>query len=296
MDKEVKREALRQYFRFFRAWFLAAGILLAVCAGLAIARNSKTRGNTAAPEERVYDYADVLTDEEEGKLRSQIEKAQERLKMDIVIVTFCESVEGVEARESRVLGDYELSTLHWEYNMQSLADDFWDRNGYGYNQSFEGDGVLLLHNWYPGQNGEHLSTSGKAMKKLKNISRIDKILYKVDDYYASDPYRAYSEFIKEAEAQLGRGPIPLFVVLLAPILAAVVFRFANLSQNPAEDTAPAMAYVMNGSPVLNSQQDLFLRKHVSTRHIDRSSGGGGSGGGSHRSSSGASHGGGSHRH
>ncbi len=301
MDKELKREALRQYIRFFRVWFVAAGLFAAVGIGLAVSRNVRPRGNEGAPAERVYDYADVLTDGEEEKLRNQIEKAQKRLRMDIVIVTFRESVEGADVLGSRVMKEYELPYTRWEDNMQALADDFWDRNGYGYNRSYEGDGILLLHNWYPGQNGEHLSTSGKAMKKLADIDRLDEILYQVDNYYAADPCRAYSEFIKEAERQLGRTPIPWFIVVVVPVLIAVVFASSCQSQNSEKYAVSPKAYITDGKPVINGQTDAFLHKHVSSRHIQRDSGGGSSrggssGGGSHRSSSGASHGGTSHRH
>ena len=299
MEREVKKEALRQYVKFFWVWFLAAGISVVII-GLVLVGKFSTRGNDNAPEERVYDYADVLTDDEEEKLRSQIEKAQKRLRMDIVIVTVREPMEGGDASGRYVLEDYQLRYTNWEYNMQSLADDFWDQNQYGYNQGWEGDGILLLHNWYPGQNGEHLSTSGKAIRKL-GAGRIDQILNKVDEFYETDPYRAYSAFIEEAERQLGRAPLPWFIVIAAPILIAGIFAAGNMSRNPERNAVPARAYVANNDkPVVNGQQDVFLRKSVSTRHIESSSSGGsrssGSSGGSHHSSSGASHGGGSHRH
>ena len=314
MEDEFRREARRQYLRYFSVWFIIVGALLLVfltAKGVNVAVNhlrenagSAERTNMEAPAERVYDYADVLTAQEEESLRAQIAQAERRLRMDIVIVTIDQSVEGWEAME-----EYGYRSEYWEDNMEDLADDFWDENKYGYDQSFEGDGALLLHNWYPGQNGEHISTSGRAEWELGD-RELDEILYEVDRYYEKDPYKAYSEYVEALEYWLeagsgNRGSFPFSwgVVLFVPLVAALIYALANLGQSKAKNTVTATTYVAGGKPQMNSQQDNFIRKSVSTRHIERSSGssqhsGGGhsGGGGHHHSSSGASHGGRSHRH
>ena len=294
-----------QYLKHFRVLFIIIGVLLTIfLAEIAIVtmKNNRPRGNIGAPRERVYDYANVLTNEEEERLRSQIAGAEKRIRMDIVIVTIDQSVEGWDAAEL-----YGYNSPYWEVNMEAIADDFWDDNGYGYNKSFEGDGVLLLHNWYPGQNGEHLSTSGKAEREL-NTYEIDRILNRVDRYYENNPYKAYSEFIDVLESELhqrGRAPLPWLLVILVPIIVTIGYSRTNMSQYKQKDTTPVNAYVLGGNPIMKGQRDEFIRKSVTSRRIETSSGGGGSrgghsggggGGGHHHSSSGASHGGGSHRH
>ena len=154
--------ARRQYLHFFRFWFIAIGILALACVIMKIAQKDVPRANHEAPAERVYDYADVLTDSEEADLREYIARMEKRHHIDIVLVTISQSVEGRAAMEQ-----YGLRSTDWEQNMQDLADDFWDENKYGYNKGFEGDGVLLLHNWYEGQNGEHLSTSGRILRGIR---------------------------------------------------------------------------------------------------------------------------------
>lgn len=299
MGNDYKKEARKEYLRYFRIWFIIVGVLVvitAIVAGVRASANSAPRGNTSAPAERVYDYADVLTDEEEELLRSQIAEAENRLRMDIVIVTFSESVEGEEARER-------FGSSYWESNMQTLADDFWDENGYGYNKSFEGDGMLLLHNWYEGQNGEHLSTSGKAEWHLSS-SDIDELLDRVDRYYDTDLYRAYSDFLKAVVATFDNSLMVyltywLVAVVLSTIVAAI-YAGVGLRNTKARDTTAVNTYVVDGKPRMILKRDDFIRRHVTQRHIERSSSGGGGhsggGGGHHTSSSGASHGGGSHRH
>lgn len=298
MGNDYRREARKEYLRYFRIWFIIVGVLAviaAIGAGVRLSANNAPRNNTSAPAERVYDYANVLTDEEEEKLRSQIAEAEKRLRMDIVIVTFNESVEGEEAQA-------QFGSPYWENNMQTLADDFWDENGYGYNKSFEGDGMLLLHNWYEGQNGEHLSTSGKAERYLSS-SDIDELLDRVDRYYDTDLYRAYSDFLEAVVAKFDNSIIVYLTYWLgAAVLStivAVIYACVGLRNTKARDTTAVTTYVAGGKPVIRYKRDDFIRKHVTQRHIESSSGGGqsGSGGGGHHiSSSGASHGGGSHRH
>jgi len=279
--------------------------LAIACIGLGFAKRGAEgtgRTNLQAPQERVYDYADVLTGEEEEQLRRQIAAAERRLAIDIVLVTISRSVEGGDARVQ-----YGYRSENWEQNMQDLADDFWDGNHYGYNKGFEGDGVLLLHNWYQGQNGEHLSTSGKVERAFGDYE-IDRVLDAVDAWYDTDPYRAYKAYVDRVcdlmEAGNADFQIPWAVVFVLPVFIAGFYAVANLNQKKAGNTTPVNAYVAGGKPVLNGRADDFIRKRVVTRKIETNSGGssrgggshGGGGGGHHHSSSGASHGGGSRRH
>lgn len=297
MENDYKKEAVRQYLRYFRFWFLAVvllGAVWAAAAALAPGEKEIPRTNGAAPAERVYDYADVLTDAEEEKLRRHIGETEKKLGIDIVLVTIEYSVEGREAMER-----LNLRYQDWERNMRDIADDFWDENRFGYNKGFEGDGVLLLHNWYPGQNGEHLSTSGKVERAFDSRD-IDRVLDAVDDYYDSDPYKAYTAYIDKV-ADLMEPSLPLIpwpVVLILPAAAALVYALGHLSQSGARNTTSVNTYVEGGKPEVRDQTDTFIRKSVVSRKIVTSSGGGGNGGGGghHRSSGGASHGGGSHRH
>lgn len=299
MENDVKKEARRQYLRYFRFWFIGIGILALLCIVMALVKQLRgpvPRSNTEAPAERVYDYADVLTDQEEEDLRRYIADTEEKLQIDIVLVTFSQSVEGEDA-----MAQYGLRSRNWEQNMQDIADDFWDENHYGYNRGFEGDGVLLLHNWYEGQNGEHLSTSG-SVERAFSVRDIDRVLYAVDDYYATNPYKAYRAYVKEVAELMDtspRLPFSWVTVFVLPIIIACVYAVSGSAQKKATNTVAVNAYVAGGKPELHDRTDGFLRKSVAVRKIEtpKSSGGGHSGGGGHhRSSSGASHGGGSHRH
>lgn len=296
MDKEIKREARKQYLHYFRIWFIVVGILAVVflvAVGVnALTNMSSGRRNMQAPTERVYDYADVLTDAEEQKLRDYIAECESKYEIDLVLVTINEDVE---------------SQGYWDTVMMNKADDFYDENGFGYDK-VHGDGALLLDNWYEdeygSQAGSWLSTCGIVHDRLNDyeIDRVlDEVYYKVE----SDPYAAYKAYVRTtceyASGDVVNISIPWWFILLAPAGIAIIYAVSHLIQSKAKDTTTAKTYVEGGKCVVTASSDDFIRKNVVTRRIETSSGGGGGGGhrsgggGSHRSSSGVRHGGGGRR-
>jgi len=291
MDKEIKNEAKKQYFRYFKTWFIVIGIMAVIFAGLFLSRwlSNSVRQNDSAPAERVYDYADVLTDAEEQELRDYIAKKEKKHGIDWVLVTINEDVE---------------SHGYWDTVMQDTADDFYDDHDYGYDQPW-GNGALLLDNWYEdeygSQKGSWLSTCGSVEYKLGSYD-IDDVLDKVARKVEDNPFEAYKAYVTEVCKKMSQGTtvIPWVYVFYIPVVVAVIFAIAKLRSAPAKDTTSATAYVSGGKPVMKSRRDDFIRKDVTTRRIQTSSSSSGGrsrsgGGGSHRSSSGVRHGGGGRR-
>ncbi|MCM1045885.1 MAG: TPM domain-containing protein [Candidatus Gastranaerophilales bacterium] len=295
MDKEIKREARKQYFHFFRIWFIVLGVLALLCILLGafrLMRQSDRRGNQPSTDERVFDLADVLTESEENALREYIRTCEERYHFDIVLVTLNENVESVGV---------------WETVMRDVADDFYDEMGYGYNR-LHGDGLLLLDNWYIDENGSQkgswLSTCGKVYEAFGN-REIDQVIDAVYRRVDTDPYQAYRDGIEKAcrlMAAREASPIgiPWMLTIILPLVVALFYAMTHLHQAPAKDTTTATTYVEGGKPVMREQRDDFIRKSVtSTRIQTSSSSGGGSShsgrGGGHTSRSGVSHGGGGRR-
>lgn len=304
MNKELKKEARKQYLHYFRIWFIVVGVLLGLTVAVGIlhaVRGGRTRTNTAAPAERVFDFAEILTEEEEEKLRRYIARKEAEYGADFVIVTFSRAVEGEEAQEQ-----YGYRSEDWEQNMTDIADDFWDKSAFGFNKGVEGDGSILIDNRYPGQRGEWLSTSGRVEAALSAYD-VERVLYAVDDYYDSNPCKAYLSYIDEVCGYLDGGArihvsgIYYVGAFFASAIVALAYGASHLGKNRAGHTVAVNAYVVGGKPVMRNSGDDLIRKNVVKRHIQReSSGGGGSrssgGGGHHVSRSGASHGGGGHRH
>ena len=50
------------------------------------------RGNNQAPTQRVYDFADKLTDEEESRLEALIAEREAQIHCDLVVVTLNEPI------------------------------------------------------------------------------------------------------------------------------------------------------------------------------------------------------------
>lgn len=311
MDKELKVEARKQYLHYFRFWFIAVGVIFVIFLVTLIGRTAsntmtKTRQNTQSPTERVYDYADVLTDEEEDALRELIAKKENLVKCDIVLVTSCEDMEAIGVSSNTTESGLRVTGGDpWETAMMDTADAFYDNNYFGYNGA-NGDGVLLLDNWYEDQEGSWLSTSGRAMNRMSTYD-IDTVLDAVYYRVENSPYEAYRAYVNrfcdimteptyQQEETAAMAVMGFFVITIACIIYACV----NAAQKEAADTTAPTEYVEGGRPVMNVCEDVFLNKTVHTRIIQTSSGGGGGGhhsggGGSHRSSGGHSHGGGGRR-
>ena len=306
MEKDIKREALRQYFKYFKIWFIIAGILAVITIGAAVVHAltpKPVRGNSQEPTERVYDY--MLTDEEEQSLREYIAECEEKIHADIVIVTISESVE-YDLQDPDLPEAFhakEVGSTDWSTAMRDLADNFYDYNNYGYNK-LHGNGVLLLDNSYEGQKGSWLSTCGNVYDYFGDYE-IDQALYAVDDYIDESPYRAYKNCIsyvtRTMEESQESMPMTFAPWILVGLVVALIYAVVNLHQNKAKDTTATNQYVEGKKPKINDTRDQYLRKNVVTRRIETSSSSGGSShrsgghGGSHRSSSGVSHGGGGHR-
>ena len=311
MSDDITKMARKQYLKYFRVWFIVV-IILAVIGGVKVVSSMISKeGNTGrknedAPKERVYDEAGILTDEEEDKLRDYIAEMEEKYQADFVILTLNEPILD---REAYAYGHHTRGWLmeddldDWDAAMRDIADYFWDENEYGYNKGFEGDGSILVDNRYEGQRGEWLSTSGKVEDAL-GIGEIEDILYAVDDYYDTDPYRAYVRYIDRVCHHLERSEGIYFGAgyylggLVVITLICIFYCAGHLQGNKARDTTALNTYVAGGKPQMRNANDTFLRKAVTKRRIETSSGSGGSrgGGGHHTSHSGASHGGGGHRH
>ena len=89
---------MKEYLRYFSIPFALVGILAVVTLGTVLVKggadvDAVASGNTQrTTTERVFDYADKLTDEEEDTLREKIAKAEQKTKCDIVLVTLNESL------------------------------------------------------------------------------------------------------------------------------------------------------------------------------------------------------------
>jgi len=272
---------MKNYFRHFRFLFIAVGVFLVIFIGLKIATGSGqkeyTRTNGQCTEtERVFDYADKLTDAEEDELRALIEKKEKEVGCDIVLVT---------------INDPSIAS---DYDMMNYADDFYDDRMFGYDEPW-GDGALYLDNWANGYCW--FSTCGRVETEYSTYE-IDALIDNVCATVNTDPCRAYKTYVNSLSRTMSGMGIPTIgigTILLAALIITIIYVIVGVYHNKGKKTTTASTYVAGGRPVFNDRRDVFVTKHTTRRHIQRSSGGGG-GGGHHTSSGGHSHGGGGGRH
>ena len=291
---------MKAYFKYFKVLYLilAAMLLLVVLVSGGHWLLSKMAGhqrtNTeCVTEERVFDYGDVLTDREEDKLRRLIARREGQTGCDIVLVTLQES-----------LKDYALDIDPYaDYSefVRIYAEDFYETNNFGYNKP-NGDGVLLVDNWYREDDGRIYTwfcTTGKVQDAYSDAD-IDHILDNVYRYVERDPYRAYKTYVNDfyhdmMGIRMFDLYLPYWLPWIAGIISAVIFIAVNRTSKEGAKTTTAVTYVEGRQPHFSVREDRFIRKSVVQHKIETSSGGGGhSGGGGGHSSGGGSHGGGGH--
>lgn len=258
-------------------------------------KSQKRQNTECTTKERVFDQADVLTDEEEEKLRKLIAKRERQTGCDIVLVTLNESLRDY-ARERQ---EYVAA----EKYVMIYADDFYDEHLFGYDKP-QGNGVLLLDNLYREDDGyaySWLCTTGKAEGKYSG-AMIDHLLEKSYRWSKISPYHGYKAYINQFYHDMnGFGLVSINfsvpLLLIVSLIIAVLFVVMNTGSETGAKTVSATTYVKGGKVKMNHREDRFIRKNVVQHRIQTGGGGGRSGGGGHHvSSRGVSHGGGGHRH
>ena len=232
-------------------------------------------------DERVFDYADVLSDDEEKSLRDLIAEKEGEIGCDIVLVTISDP-------------DYAGDTA-----MMNYADDFYDNYKYGYDAPW-GDGALYLDNMLGvGNSYSWFSTSGRV-EDTYSTSMINHLIDGVCDRVNADPYDAYVYYINSLSATMSGEDvsmyeaIPWYAIWGVAAVVTFVYVLVCINHNVGKKTTSANTYVAGGAAQFPDRRDVFISKHTTRRTIQSNSGSGG--GGHHTFSGGHSHGGGGGRH
>lgn len=278
---------MKKYLKHFAVLFILFAIVLVVFIVALIMKKPNeekvyTRTNTQCKtEERVFDYADVLTDAEEDALRQMIAEKQDEIGCDIVLVTISDP-------------DYAGDNA-----MMNYADDFYDDNMFGYDEPW-GDGALYLDNFLGiGNSYSWFSTCGRVENHYSSsmiYDLIDDICYNVN----RDPFGSYQLYINSLANTMSSNSsldveIPTFAIWGVAALITLIYILVCINRNVGRKTTDANTYVAGGHAQFPDRRDVFISKHTTSRKIQTNSGGGG-GGGHHISSGGFSHGGGGGRH
>ena len=265
----------------------------------------------SAAEQRVFDMAGLLSDEEKDKVEESIASSRKKTGMDVVAVT--------------AFHDGKRSAMEY-------ADDFYDQNGYGTGSKKSGV-LVLLYMDAPGQRGGEswISTSGNMIRILTD-SRIEAIQDDMAEYLRYMDYSgAFMRFAEDIEYYVDQGiqrgqynydtetgeisvykSIRWYEAAFALIVPAMIAGSVclgvkgrySMKQSQRDRSNALMAYRADTRFMFSNCNDLLLNKFVTSVPIPRNTGGsGGSGGGhsssgrssTHTSSGGHSHGGGGRR-
>lgn len=236
--------------------------------------------------EKIYDFAELLTEEEEKQLYDKVKEFIANTNLDLAIVTINSNVKD---------------------STQEYADDFYDYN------NFSIDGLAFVIDM---QNRIfYISTAGKAMLYYDDY-RIEYILSALDqEMYNHEYFNACNTLISQLTeyydsgfsdnadkyvivgTQIYRKTPYLLLSIIAVVSATIGTLILALRNKKVKLAINSNDYFDNKAFEITKDTKELISSNTSRVYIPPtdSGGGGSSGGGFHSGSSGASHGGGGHR-
>jgi uncharacterized protein len=214
--------------------------------------------------EKVYDYADLLTDEEEAKLKDKIDALIKKSGYDVFIVLIDENP---------------------LYSAQSFINDFGDYNGFGLGENKSYVALLIDMD----NRRVEIDTVGDCVNKFD--TKIEKMLDKIQPKLTKDNYYsacdAFLQKTKEYGTFTGKLPGALLKGILIGMGISVITTVIMALQSKTIRKATEASKYTSQPLKLTKSNDTYVRTYETK--VAKSNG---SGSGSHTSSSGRSHGGG----
>jgi len=249
------------------------------------AETAETAGKTAADASMtasgIYDEANLLSEDDEASLMARLEKYSSKYSADIAIVT---------TNDAGGMSSQAYADAYAEKIGQSMSRD-------------EYPGILFLIDMDNRQ--IYMATQGQAINYYDDY-RINKVLDNCYNHITDGDYKGTCEaFLKGVRDYMGRSTsksarMDAFGVLIRLLIAVVigaVVTFAMVFRRGGSVTTNSRTYFDASGSHLDAQEDRFMNRTVTRRHIEKPKSGGGhggsgGGGGVHMSSGGGTHGGG----
>lgn len=239
--------------------------------------SQKAKANTPVVDatKKIYDYANLITKDEEEVLYNKVQEFINKYDMDMAIVTINSNPKS---------------------SSMAYADDFYDYNNFG--KGTNKTGLLFLIDMQ--NRNMWISTTGDAIN-IYTDSRINTILDYTYDKISNEDYNGCAEqFIDKASYFANKGltggskvvTVPKMICnsLIFAGLVTIVFICIGLATHRKPKKKKEASNYITQPLKLSNKLDTFLDKHVSKVKIETSSSSGGSS--THSGSSGTSHGGG----
>lgn len=233
--------------------------------------------------EKVYDFADLFTQEEETTIYEKVTSFINNTNLDLAILT---------------LNNNPKETT------KEIADDFFDYN------DFKEDGLAIVIDM---ENREfYISTSGKAILYYDDYrieSMLDNAYYLTDSLYKdaitstiSDSEYYYNQGIINADYEITKDGVvvrktPWITLIIISLIPTIIITLQLALRNKKIKLATTADEYLEGNKInITKREDQFVNSHTSSIYIPPSESSGGSsgrsGGSFHSGSSGRSHGGG----
>lgn len=248
--------------------------------------------------EKIYDYSDVLTEEEEIALKQTIDEFIKKNNTDVVIL-----IDSVS---------YNSDLKNEEY-----ACDFYDYNDFG--MDYNNSGIVIFRNTYSKDPYYNVYAFGDAQLYLSK-DRMEATLDHIYQYLHTGNYlKGFTKFIDDLKIYYNQGipntmkhyyvdekgflhqkyVVPWFEALGISAVVTIVIMYILISKNKMiVKVTKANEYLNKETAKITNKKDTFLSTHTVTHVIDTPSSSGGGGGGFHSSigSSGGGHSSGGGRH
>lgn len=223
--------------------------------------------------EKVYDFADLFTDEEEQQLYTKITNYINEYNLDLAVVTIDEN----------------------NKTPREYADDFYD-----YNDFNQQGGILFLIDM--DNRKIYMSTTGQAIK-MYNDYRINTALDEVYTYMSDEEYYEGTSSYIDKISNYAKEGIPtsnkeeksltssIFMSLLIGLIGtAIIMAILIFKNKMVKKATTAREYLNKNSIKIQNMGEILISSNTTKHEIDHSS----SGSSTHTGSSGSSHGGGGH--
>ena len=214
--------------------------------------------------QRVYDYADLLTDSEEASLSDYIAELERKKKCEIMILTS---------------SDIPLDISYGNETSMKYAEQFYMDN------SVTDDGLIFLLD----MNNRMIWTAGSGKYKAEKYVNFEETVYNdvLDGMRNQRYYDVCNTFLKDVYKldNIGYAMIPTpFSLIISGVLALITLVSLLARHKTSQPANNAKIAVRTLNFRQTGHNAIFLGKHTSQRRIvkeNHSSGGGGFSGGTH---------------
>lgn len=247
--------------------------------------------------EKIYDFADILTDEEEEYLAKIVKEFVSKTNMDMVILT-------------------DSKSYYTDSQNETYAADFYDYNDFGLNME-NYSGVLLYRNAYEADPYYNVYMFGNAqlyfdydrsesmldaiyadMRSKSYLAAFEDFVEIYTDYYEEGIPSGMKDYeIDDMGFMHKKYTYPWMWALLVSGIVALIYACVFIGKNKMVKKADsAKDYLADEDIDMYKTVDQYLRSHTTSYTVSSSSGSSGGGGHSSSGSSGMGHSSGGGRH